>query len=278
VPEPPQAAAEPSPERLEAAATAIQAAWRGARARQQWRKVRAALVRLQAAARQLQARRLAARLRMERAALAVQAAWRGKVARQGFARARAAAVQLQAAWRGRVARWQVQQQAGQGASRREPPPPPAAGPEVPAACAGVDLHGSCATAVDLAPSQLEPPADDMSLRGSCPAAAVTGDERISCQHNIVTCGECSDGASSSGDAAYASDASSSGDDEASSCEAEAGDSSALSAHLPCAAGADLAAPAQKGPLHGVWGLHELEVGHVAKIRHMWLQRERGQVA
>lgn len=57
---------------LAAAATRIQADWRAGQARAQFKATRAAVVKLQAGARGMAARRLAERLRREKAATALQ--------------------------------------------------------------------------------------------------------------------------------------------------------------------------------------------------------------
>ncbi len=88
-------------QRHNAAAAAIQAAWRGARVRTDLARRRSAAAHIQAAWRGARARLALARRRA--AAQRLQAAWRGARART-LARRRAAAVRIQAAWRGALAR------------------------------------------------------------------------------------------------------------------------------------------------------------------------------
>ncbi|KAL6769329.1 MYO1 [Auxenochlorella protothecoides x Auxenochlorella symbiontica] len=91
-------------DRLNAAATAIQAHVRAWLARRAFQKAVAAVVVLQAAARGFAARREARRLRRIRAAVKLQAAVRRWHARRAFLAEVAAARTVQAAWRGLVAR------------------------------------------------------------------------------------------------------------------------------------------------------------------------------
>lgn len=90
--------------RLNAAATAIQAAARRFAAVRRYRAVRAAALKLQAGARGMLARAEARRRRRERAAIVLQSAQRRAAARRNFLAARAAAVRIQAAARGAAAR------------------------------------------------------------------------------------------------------------------------------------------------------------------------------
>ena len=89
-------------QRHNAAAAAIQAAWRGARVRTDLARRRSAAAHIQAAWRGARARLALARRRS--AASHIQAAWHGARARLSLARRRAAAQRLQAAWRGARAR------------------------------------------------------------------------------------------------------------------------------------------------------------------------------
>ncbi|KAI8467171.1 MAG: P-loop containing nucleoside triphosphate hydrolase protein [Monoraphidium minutum] len=89
---------------LAAAATRVQAGWRGAHARRHAAARRHAVVRLQAGTRGMLARRAARAEREHRAALALQAAWRGHAVRRRDVEVRTAARALQTAWRGRAAR------------------------------------------------------------------------------------------------------------------------------------------------------------------------------
>eukprot|EP00887_Chlorella_sp_A99_P001914 scaffold18.g1914.t1 len=89
---------------LHASARRIQRSVRGYLARRHFVAARAAVLRLQAAARGMLARGVARRARQQRAATLIQAAVRRWRARRDFLAAKQAATAVQAAWRGRAAR------------------------------------------------------------------------------------------------------------------------------------------------------------------------------
>ncbi|GAX83667.1 hypothetical protein CEUSTIGMA_g11092.t1 [Chlamydomonas eustigma] len=90
--------------KIHTAATAVQAAVRGFRARRLFLEVKEAALVLQTAMRACQARCFALQLRREKAAEVIQSAWRCMAARRRLVTARAAACVLQALWRRRTAR------------------------------------------------------------------------------------------------------------------------------------------------------------------------------
>ncbi|GFR43085.1 hypothetical protein Agub_g4092 [Astrephomene gubernaculifera] len=90
------------------AATTIQAHFRRWQVERWYRALRQAVIRLQAHARGLLARRQVEQLRRERAVTAIQSAWRCYAQRQRFLQQRKAVVRIQATWRGMYQRRQYE--------------------------------------------------------------------------------------------------------------------------------------------------------------------------
>lgn len=94
---------------LAAAATKLQARWKGFLGRRAFVQQRSAAVNIQAHVRGWLARRLAESMRRTKAATTIQAAWRCVVAQRALAAARKAAVMMQSVWRMRQCKLQLVQ-------------------------------------------------------------------------------------------------------------------------------------------------------------------------